>query len=94
MFETLLETRWKASDALMQIDRELTETDGTQTVMASVHFDVVFTRSSVFADVSFGFCIGKLQLFQVSISRECSLLGGFDFGKARVASVSVDFCIG
>ena len=29
-----------------------------------------------------------------SIFRECSLLGGFDFGKARVASVSVDFCIG
>ena len=49
---------------MMQIDRELTETDGTQTVMASVHFDVVFTRSSVFADVSFGFCTGKLQFFQ------------------------------
>jgi hypothetical protein len=34
------------------------------------------------------------NFYRFSISRECSLLGGFDFGKARVASVSVDFCIG
>ena len=46
-----------------------------------MHFDVVFTRSSVFVDVPFCFCTGKFNFFQSSIYPECSLLGGFDFGK-------------
>ena len=48
-------------------------------MIASVHFAVDFTRSSVFVDVPFCFCTGKF--IQSSIYPECSLLGGFDFGK-------------
>ena len=47
-----------------QIDRKLIVKKRTKTVIASVHFDVVFTRSSVFVDVPFCFCTGKVNFFQ------------------------------
>ena len=57
-----------------------------------MRFDVVFTRPSVFADVSFGFCTGKSNSSRVSIDPECLLLGGFDVGKARDSSVDFVMC--
>ena len=36
----------------------------TKTVIASVHFDDVFIRSSVFVDVPFCFCTGQVKFFQ------------------------------
>ena len=47
-----------------QIYRKLIVKQRTKTVIASVHFDVVFTRSSVFVDVPFCFCTGKVNFFQ------------------------------
>ena len=51
-----------------------------------MRFDVVFTRSSVFAEVS---VLEKSISSRVSIYLECSLLGGFDFGKVS----NVNFCL-
>ena len=47
-----------------QIDRKLIVKKSTKTVIASVPFDVVFTRSSVFVDVPFCSCTGKVNFFQ------------------------------
>ena len=79
MFETFMEgytetiIRFDANRS--QTDRKLTAKKRTQTVMASVHFDVVFTRSSVFVDVSY--LVSALEnsnSSRFSISPECSLL--------------------
>ena len=51
--------------------------------------DVVFTRPSVFAEVS---VLEKSNSSRISIYPECSLLGGFDVGKARVSSVDFVMC--
>ena len=54
MFETFLDANRS------QTDRKIR----TKTVIASVHFDVVFTRASVFVDVPFCFCAEKVNFFQ------------------------------
>ena len=57
-----------------------------------MHFDVVFTRPSVFVDVPLVSAMEKSNYFRNSIYRECSLLGDFNFGKARVSSVDFAMC--
>jgi hypothetical protein len=58
-----------------------------------VHFDVIFIRLFVFANISFGFYIGKrFCFFRIYNYPEYSLVGGFDVGKARVSSLDFLMC--
>ena len=66
MFETFLDANRS------QTDRKIR----TKTVIASVHFDVVFTRASVFVDVPFCFRTGKVNFFQ-----DQSISSGKDQGR-------------
>ena len=67
-----IQITWKPSDALIQIDRKsiVCKLIAQKLLLyLSIYFDVIFTRLSVFADISFDFYIGFDYLAVLILAR-------------------------